>query len=59
MEPASDLFSEAEHIAALAEDRGIDLVVIGAMALAAHHYVRTTGDLDLAGNEADLDLQRS
>jgi predicted nucleotidyltransferase len=49
MEPETDLLNDAERIADLANHLGIDLLVIGAMALAAHHYVRATEDIDLAG----------
>ncbi|MCC5847701.1 MAG: hypothetical protein JJU29_06355 [Verrucomicrobia bacterium] len=58
MNVAGDLLSEAERIAEVAADQGIDLLVVGAMALAAHHYVRSTGDVDLAGN-VDLPQLRS
>jgi hypothetical protein len=50
MVTAPDLVSEAEAVAAVAQKQGISLCVIGAMALAAYQYVRTTADLDLAGN---------
>ena len=41
------LLAAAERIASLLADRGIDAVVIGAAALAAHRYVRHTEDIDL------------
>jgi hypothetical protein len=50
-----DLLAEAERIAELAFDEGCELLVIGALALAAHRYVRTTADIDLAG-DVDLSL---
>lgn len=50
MDADKDLLAEAEKIAELAFEQGIELLVIGALALAAHNYVRTTGDVDLAGN---------
>ncbi len=56
MEAVPDLLTEAETVEMLAEKHGISLCVIGAMALAAYHYVRTTADLDLAGNIAVNDL---
>lgn len=43
---------EAERIAALLLTEGVPVVVIGAVALAAHHYVRFTQDVDL-GVDAD------
>lgn len=45
-----DLLAEAETVAGLAFEQGHELLVIGALALAAHQYVRTTADIDLAGN---------
>ena len=50
-----DNLREAERIAALLEAEGIGVVVIGAVALAAHRYVRFTRDVDLGVN---ADLQR-
>jgi hypothetical protein len=47
----------AEHIAALLVDRNLPVVVIGAVALAAHRYVRFTEDIDLGVN-ADLTAMR-
>ncbi|MGA0333580.1 MAG: hypothetical protein ACO3N7_04710 [Kiritimatiellia bacterium] len=49
MDPHSDLLDEAETIAALGRELGLEFIVVGALALAAHHYVRSTGDVDLAG----------
>lgn len=37
----------AERVAVVARDLGIETAVIGAYALAAHHYVRGTKDIDL------------
>jgi len=45
----SELVFHAEAVARLANSLGHDLVVIGAAALAGHHYVRLTNDLDLGG----------
>jgi|688.fasta_scaffold380934_2 hypothetical protein len=47
----------AEEVAGILESRGIGTVVIGAVALAAHGYVRLTEDLDLGVN-TDLDTLR-
>lgn len=47
----------AEEIARIPETRGVGAVVIGAVALAAHGYVRLTEDLDLGVN-TDLDTLR-
>jgi hypothetical protein len=38
----------AQRVVGIASDLGIDLVLIGAVALAVHRYVRATVDLDLA-----------
>lgn len=46
------LLAAAERVASLLAARGIDAVVIGAAALAAHHYVRHTEDIDLGVNVA-------
>lgn len=48
----------AEEIADTLQARGVGAVVIGAVALAAHGYVRFTEDLDLGVN-TDLDSLRS
>ncbi len=40
----------AEEVARILESRGVGAVVIGAVALAAHGYVRFTDDLDLGIN---------
>jgi hypothetical protein len=47
----------AEQVAGILESRGVDAVVIGAVALAAHGYVRFTEDLDL-GVSTDLGTLR-
>lgn len=44
------LLSAAETVAAILKEHEIDAVIIGAVALAAHHYVRQTEDLDLGIN---------
>jgi hypothetical protein len=51
----SDLLHTAEHVADLLAKNGLDSLVIGAVALAAHRYIRYTQDFDLAVN-ADLSL---
>ncbi len=56
-EGVDDSLREAERIAALLEPEGVELVVIGAFALAAHRYVRSTHDVDLGVN-ADLAQMR-
>lgn len=47
----------AERIASLLAENGVSAVVIGAVALAAHRYVRHTEDIDL-GVDADLKKMR-
>jgi hypothetical protein len=47
---SGDLIEAAEDVAKAAESLHASLLVIGAAALAGHHYVRLTQDLDLAGN---------
>jgi len=48
----------AEDVVGILKGHRIDAVVIGAVALAAHHYVRQTEDLDLGVN-ADLPAMRA
>lgn len=48
-----DNLLEAERIAAILSDNGLSAIVIGAVALAAHRYVRATCDVDL-GVDADF-----
>jgi hypothetical protein len=50
VEQESDLICQAEAVVRLAGSLGHELLVIGAAALAGHHYVRLTNDLDLGGN---------
>jgi hypothetical protein len=50
------LLAAAERVASLRADRGIDAVVIGAAALAAHRYVRHTEGIDLGVNIAIPEL---
>lgn len=45
---SSQLLDEAESIARLLEKESIPVLLIGAGAMAVHHYVRFTRDLDLA-----------
>lgn len=52
-----DSLREAEVIAALLAGEGVECVVIGAVALAAHRYIRFTQDVDLGVN-ADLKQMR-
>ena len=47
----------AESVAAILQEFHVDAVVIGAIALAAHHYVRFTEDIDL-GINTDLTTLR-
>lgn len=48
----------AEDVIGILKGHRLDAVVIGAVALAAHHYVRQTEDLDLGVN-ADLPTMRA
>jgi hypothetical protein len=58
MNHPDDLLRTAEEILAILGRHRLDAVVIGAVALAAHHYVRQTDDLDLGVN-ADLPTLRA
>jgi hypothetical protein len=53
----ASLLAAAEHVASILADRGIDAVVIGAAALAAHRYVRHTEDIDLGMSVAIRELE--
>jgi len=58
MNRSSDLLQTAEDILGILARHRLDAVVIGAVALAAHHYVRQTEDLDLGVN-ADIPTLRA
>jgi hypothetical protein len=58
MSHPDDLLRTAEEVLAILARHHLDAVVIGAVALAAHHYVRQTEDLDLGVN-ADLPTLRA
>ena len=58
MSHPDDLLRAAEAVLAVLARHHLDAVVIGAVALAAHHYVRQTDDLDLGVN-ADLPTLRA
>ena len=58
MSQPDDLLRAAEKVLAVLARHHLDAVVIGAVALAAHHYVRQTDDLDLGVN-ADLPTLRA
>lgn len=50
MEKPAALLQAAEDVAGLLQGQKIEAVVIGAVALAAYHYVRHTEDIDLGIN---------
>jgi hypothetical protein len=57
MSPPEGILEAAETVAAALQEFEIDTVVIGGLALAAHHYVRFTEDIDL-GINAELETLR-
>lgn len=57
MSDPEEVIRAAEEVAGILESRGVGSVVIGAIALAAHGYVRYTEDLDL-GVSTDLGTLR-
>jgi hypothetical protein len=57
MKDPKAIFSAAEEVRAVLSKFELNPVVIGAIALAAHHYIRFTEDLDL-GISADLKTLR-
>ncbi len=52
------ILDAAEAVVRILQEHRIDAVVIGAVALAAHHYIRQTDDIDLGVN-ADLPTLRA
>ncbi len=50
MTDPDEVIRAAEQVSGILESRGVGAVVIGAVALAAHGYVRFTEDLDLGVN---------
>ncbi len=57
MDDSRAILEAAEDVAAILRQYQIEAVVIGGVALAAHHYVRQTEDIDLGVN-ADLPTLR-
>jgi len=53
MDKAESLLAAAEQVMKILERHRVEAVVIGAVAMAAHHYVRFTHDIDLGVN-ADI-----
>jgi hypothetical protein len=58
MPAANELLGAAEQIAGLLARKAVPTLVIGAIALAAHRYIRFTRDIDLAV-DADLTEMKS
>lgn len=58
MSDAGSNLQAAERVASLLVENGVPAVVIGAVALAAHRYVRYTEDIDL-GVDADVPKMRA
>lgn len=58
MSDAESNLRAAEHIVSLLVENGVPAVVIGAVAMAAHRYVRHTEDIDL-GVDADVPKMRA
>ena len=50
MTDPDEVIRAAEEVTGILESRGVGALVIGAVALAAHGYVRFTEDLDLGVN---------
>jgi hypothetical protein len=50
VEQSKDILQAAESVLDILRQQRLDAVVIGAVALAAHRYVRQTADLDLGTN---------
>ena len=58
MDDTEAILRAAETVVGILKQHRIDVVVIGAVALAAYHYVRQTDDIDLGVN-ADLPTMRA
>lgn len=54
MDDPAAILRAAEEVAGILKQHRIDAVVIGAVALAAYHYVRQTNDIDDALRTAKL-----
>ena len=50
MSDPDEVIRAAEEVTGILESRGVEALVIGAVALAAHGYVRFTEDIDLGVN---------
>ncbi|MDX2226651.1 MAG: hypothetical protein SFY92_06155 [Verrucomicrobiae bacterium] len=57
MEKPEELLRAAEQVVQILEDHKVASVVIGAVAMAAYHYVRMTRDIDLGVNTDVQTLQ--
>ncbi len=51
----ANTLAEAERIGAILAKEDVPVLIIGAIALAAHHFIRSTKDVDLGGN---IDLKK-
>jgi len=58
MDEAESLLAAAEDISSILRRHQVDAVVIGALAMAAHHYIRYTEDLDLGVNAGLASLRK-
>ena len=58
MDDSDAILHAAETVVGILKQHRVDAVVIGAIALAAHHYVRQTDDIDLGVN-ADVPTLRT
>ncbi len=58
MDDSEEMLRAAETVLSILKQHRVDAVVIGAVALAAYHYVRHTDDIDLGVN-ADLNTMRA
>jgi hypothetical protein len=56
MPRSPDLLDTTERIAGLLAEQGVEAMIIGAAAMAAHRYVRHTEDIDLGVNMPVRDL---
>lgn len=57
MQNKTTLLDAAEEIARILQEHQIGVIVIGAAAMAAHHYVRLTHDIDLGVNASVKQLK--
>jgi hypothetical protein len=55
---SGDAVFEPDRVVSALNDAGVDYVIVGGLAVAAHGVVRATRDLDVVPSGDDLDMDR-